>query len=90
MIGILSWPNFFRGLELGSFRWGRLKVFVDVGVREAAIVQMDTELRCGDGASRKEGANRFKDHLMLRFEEIVLAEGLDKFLAPLAWGLLVA
>jgi hypothetical protein len=67
-----------------------LKIFVDVGVREAAIVQMDKELRCGDGASRKEGANRFKDHLMLRLQENVLAEGLDKLLAPLAWGLFVA
>jgi hypothetical protein len=51
---------------------------------------MDKELRRGYGASRKESPNRFKDHLMLGLEENALAERLNKVLAPLAMGFLIA
>jgi hypothetical protein len=67
-----------------------LKIFLDIGVGEAAIVQMDKESRWGDGSSRKKGANRFKDHLVFGFQESVLAEGLDDSLTLLARGILGA
>jgi hypothetical protein len=53
-----------------------LKIFFDIRIGEAAIVQVDTQLLDGNGAARKEGVDRFKDDLMLGLHESVLGESL--------------
>jgi hypothetical protein len=68
----------------------RLEIFFDVRVRKAAIVQVDAQLRRGNGASRKKGADRFNDDLMLRFDENMLCERLHESLPLLAWRRLIA
>ena len=68
----------------------RLEIFFDVRVRKAAIVQVDAKLRCGNGASRKQGANRFKDDLMLGLDERVAAKRFNESLPLLARGRLIA
>jgi len=75
-------------LDISSSR--RLEIFIDIRVRKAAIVQVDTQLRRGNGASRKEGADRFKDDLMLRFDENMLGERLHESVPLLARGRLIA
>jgi hypothetical protein len=60
-----------------------LKIFFDIRIGEAAIVQVDTQLLDGNGAARKEGVDRFKDDLMLRLDESVLGESLNDSLPAL-------
>jgi hypothetical protein len=69
---------------------GWLKIFFDVRIGETAIVQVDTQLRHGNGASWKKGADRFKDDLMLRLDENVPAERMHVSLPLLARGSLIA
>jgi len=67
-----------------------LKILFNVRVGKAAIVQVDAQLFLRNGASRKEGANRIEDDLMLGFAEGARAEGLDEILAQIAGNRLVA
>jgi hypothetical protein len=80
-------PRFLLGDISGS---SRLKILFDVRVGKAAIVQVNAQLRLGNGPSRKQGADRFKDDLMLRLVESVRAEGLDEILPQIASDRLIA
>ncbi len=51
---------------------------------------MHTQLGGGNGTSRKQGADRFKDDLMFRLDESMLVEGLHKSLPLTARGRLIA
>jgi hypothetical protein len=51
----------------------RVKIFFDLCVGEPAIIQVDAKLTHGNEPSRKQGAERFVDNLMLRVDENVLA-----------------
>jgi hypothetical protein len=67
-----------------------LEIFFNFGVGETAIIQVDAKLTHGNGASRKQGAERFVDDLMLRVNEYILAEGLHKTQSLLARNRFIA
>jgi hypothetical protein len=64
--------------------WRGMKIFFDVRVGKSAIVQVDTQLLDGNGAARKQGADRFKNDLMLWLDESVIGERLHEPLPKLA------
>jgi hypothetical protein len=85
-----SWCYFVRWQALETPGDRGLKIFFDLRVGEPAIVQVDAKLTHGNEASRKQGAERFVDDLMLRINENVLAERLHKSQSLLARNRLIA
>jgi hypothetical protein len=63
---------------------------LDVDVGEAAIVQVNCQLRRGKRASEQKGSDRFENDLMLGFYEIAPSEGLYESLPFFAGGRFVA
>jgi hypothetical protein len=90
MVPLRSWNYFVHRPVLGISSLRRLEIFFDVRVRKAAIVHVDTQLRRGNGATRKKDADRFKDGLMLRLDERARAERLQESLPVFARGRLIA
>lgn len=86
----MSWRYFVRASKPDTSSGRGLKIWFDVRVGEATIVQMDAKVRHGDGATRKKGADRFEDDLMLGFGENVPAKRMQEVLPFFARGRLIA